>query len=56
VTAKEVEERQNSTLRCDIPVVYIKIQYGIQGSQNTTIDIFVSQIAKASNYMFLKPT
>ena len=56
MTANEVEECQYSTLKCGISVVYIKIQYGIKGSQNTTIDIFVAQIAKAKNYMFLKPT
>jgi len=29
-------------LRCGIPVVHIKIQYGTQGSQNKAIDIFVA--------------
>jgi len=30
------------------------IQYGIQGSQNTAIDIFVALMARASYYM-LRP-
>ena len=30
----------------------VKIQYGIKGSQNTTIDMFVAKMAQDSNYMF----
>ena len=30
----------------------IKTQHGIQGSQNTNIDIFVAKMDQSSNYMF----